>query len=74
MMKMFEEMTVELFKEAGVSKEDYPDAWDQCVSILQTKMATLSATMGLSYERADIFAKQKQALVEDLIALKNLAQ
>ena len=65
-MKMFEEMADAIFKEAGAKKDEYPDLWQQCVDILSMKMASLSVTHGLSYERVDIFEKQKATLVEDL--------
>jgi hypothetical protein len=67
---MFENMTAEIFKEAGVTKEQYPWAWDQCKEILSAQMAKCSVLYGLSQRRVEVFEKQKQTLIEDLIKLK----
>lgn len=69
-MKMFEDMADEIFKEADVQKKGNEDWHEQIVDVLSVKMATLSATMGLSYDRVDRFEEQKKALIQDLIGLK----
>lgn len=69
-MEMFNEMTDEIFTKAGVDKIKNDWAYQQCVDILSGKMAMLSVTMGLSYERVEQFNKQKESLVKDLLNLK----
>ncbi len=64
---MFEDVADKIFKEAGVSKEDNPDAYQEAISILNRKMAILSVTMGLSKKAVPLFNEQKQALVDDLV-------
>ncbi len=67
---MFSNMADEIFTKAGINKAGNEQWHDQCRDILSTKMAMLSATMGLSKKRVTIFEEQKQALVDDLIAMK----
>ena len=68
-MKMFQDIADEIFEKADVSKKENIGVWNECVEILRTKMASLS-TMGLTKERAELFKKQEETLVEDLILLK----
>ena len=60
----------DICKEAGFTREDHPDIFDDVRSEIESKlnslMARLSATMGLTYERVEIYAKQEQMFVEDL--------
>lgn len=67
---MFEDTADKIFAEAGVDKTQTPDLYREIVEILNAKMAQLSASMGLSYDRVRLFNEQKQALVEDLLAMK----
>ena len=69
-MKMFEDMADAIFQEANVPKEGNDALWGNAVDILSSKMAMLSATMGLSMERVTIFEEQKRALVQDLLDMK----
>lgn len=69
-MKMFQEIADKIFEEADVSKEGNMSVWTEVCEILSAKMATLSATEGLSMKRVEVFEKQKQTLVEDLLLLK----
>jgi hypothetical protein len=67
---MFDEITNEIFVKAGVDKTKYPELWDEAKQILANCMASLSVTHGLSMERVQIFEKQKQTLVDDLVRMK----
>ena len=67
---LFETMTAEIFSKAGVLKEDYPKEWDECTKILSMQMAKCSALYGLTEKRVQVFEKQKQALVDDMVKIK----
>lgn len=73
-MKMFEDMADEIFKQADVSKETNRALYDETVEILGKQMARLSATMGLSRERVEIFNEQKESLVKDLLEMKSAGE
>jgi hypothetical protein len=61
----------EVFEAAGVTANaDTRELYKEVDEILSTKMAFLSATMGLTYDRVRIFEQQKTALVRDLKKLK----
>lgn len=60
----------EIFKKANVTKEQAPEMYDDVITILSGKMATLSATMGLSYARLDAYDEQKSSLINDLVKMK----
>jgi hypothetical protein len=69
-MKLFEDTVVKIFKKAGVDPTKNLELFDECVAILHQKMAMLSVTHGLSYERVRLFDEQKQTLVDDLKKMK----
>ncbi len=62
--------TDDICKEAGFTREAYPDIFDDVRSNIESNlnalMARLSATMGLSYKRVEVYAEQQQVFVEDL--------
>jgi hypothetical protein len=64
----------ELFAAAEFTREDAPDHYDdlalQMAEILDGLMARLSATMGLSWKRVEIYEEQKKSLIEDLKRMK----
>lgn len=72
-MKFFESDVDEIFKKANVTKEQAPDLYDQCLRILSEKMAMLSVTMGMSFERVKLYDEQKESLVQDLIYLTDVS-
>ncbi len=64
-------MTVEeICKEAGFTREAYPDLYDSVSSDIQESldalMSRLSATMGLTWKRVEIYAKQERVFIDDL--------
>ncbi len=64
-------MTVEeICKEAGFTREAYPDIYDSVCAEIQGKLASLmerlSATMGLSWRRVEIYGDQERVFVDDL--------
>lgn len=67
---MFDGIVAEIFAEAGVGRLGNEALWQQAIEILSAKMAFLSATMGLTWERVERFNEQKAALVADLRRLK----
>jgi len=69
-IKRYEEMADKIFEQAGVTKEEFPKEWRDCVVILRAKTAMGYVKMGLTHEAVDIFEKQKQTLVEDLKDIK----
>ncbi len=69
-MMMFHDMADEIFRQAGVPKAGNEGVWDQVVSILNACMAQLSVTHGLSYDRVTLFDQQKEALLHDLLDMK----
>jgi hypothetical protein len=69
-MKLFDDIVEKIFKEAGVDPVKNLELFEECVVILHRKMATLSVTHGLSYERVRLFDEQKQTLVDDLKIMK----
>ena len=65
---IYEEEAKEIFKKANVSL-DTPRArefFEEITYILQNRMAMLSSTMGLSFERVKAYDEQKETLVDDL--------
>ena len=65
----------ELFTAAGFTSEDagdklFDDLALQMTEILDGLMARLSATMGLSYKRVELYEEQKQSLIDDLKKMK----
>lgn len=68
---MLENIADEIFREAGVDKAQYPDLFQQCVEILNNKMAMLSAMMGMSGKRVELFEAQRKSLIQDLVDMKN---
>jgi hypothetical protein len=73
-MKLFEDTVVKIFKKADVDPTKNLRLFDECITILHQKMAQLSVTHGLTYERARLFDEQKQALVDDLKRMKKKGQ
>ncbi len=71
---MLEHVADEIFTEAGVDKDQWPDLYDECVRGLNVCMARLSARYGMSKERVTIFNQQKASLVEDLLIMKASGQ
>lgn len=69
-MKLFEDTVVKIFKKADVDPTKNLRLFDECVAILHQKMAMLSVSHGLSYERVRLFNEQKQTLVDDLKRMK----
>lgn len=67
---MFNDMANEVFEKAGVDPEKHRDLWTECRDILQFKMAAMSATMRLSWERVRVFELQKKTLIDDLVEMK----
>ena len=59
-----------IFKNAGITRDQAPEMFEEVKSILASKMARLSATMGLSYKRMELFTEQEVALTEDLRAFR----
>ncbi len=68
---MFDEATSNVFEKAGIKREDAPELFEEVKNILSQTMARLSATMGMSYKRGEVYEEQKQTLVDDLIKLKS---
>lgn len=60
----------EIFLKAQVSPADAPEMYEEVKQILASKMASLSATLGLSYERIKLYDEQKETLAQDLVGLK----
>lgn len=69
-MIFFESAAREIFGSAGITKEQAPELFEECVKILGEKMAFLSAAHGMSYERIEAYEKQKNSLAQDLKDLK----
>ncbi len=69
-MDLFKESTDEIFKAAGLTKEEAPEMYEDVELILSQKMAGLSASMGLSVRRVDAYREQKESLIKELRALK----
>ncbi len=70
MMEMFQKDVEEIFQKAGVAMEDHPILVKQAKNILSEKMAILSATLGLTWTRVDLYNEQKESLVQDLISMR----
>lgn len=64
----FELDAKEVFERAGVDPQTNPELFREVMSILGTKMASLSVRLGLSWERVRLYKEQKEALVQNLIA------
>lgn len=64
----------EIFERAGISPDEAPEMFNECSAILDDKMATLSATLGMSWERVTLYEEQKDSLVADLVGLKAKGQ
>ena len=60
----------EIFLKAQVNPADAPEMYEDVKQILASKMATLSATMGMSYKRIELYNEQKESLAVDLVKLK----
>lgn len=67
----------ELFEAASFTREDcadgeeqFQDIAKQMEHILDGLMARLSATMGLTYKRVELYNEQKDSLIEDLKKMK----
>lgn len=73
-MKMFTDIATKIFQKAGVNPDLNPELFAQCQSILSSRMASLSSSLGLDITRKELFDNQKQSLVDDLIALKDAGE
>ena len=70
-MSDFFNPTVErIFRDAGITRDEAPEMFEEAKTILANKMAILSATMGLTYKRMELFTEQEVALTQDLLKLK----
>ena len=71
---LFEEIAEKIFKVAGVDSVKNSVVFNECVIILSQKMAALSVTHGLSYERVRLFNEQKKTLIDDLKRMRKKGQ
>jgi hypothetical protein len=71
---MFDTMADEIFEQADVEKIGNEKIWRQVQEILATKMAQLSATMGLTVERLTFFEEQRKALIDDLVKMREAGE